>query len=119
MSSFWRKCYKKIFGLSLIISTISVVVIACDMISNHNSLGWLLLFAGVFFVIGAHALLGALLEMMYNIAALRDKYCGAYDTWACPKCKTQNKIKSNLCINCGYDIDKIVNGLSSHWERIV
>ena len=77
MSSFWRRFLKSMFYASIIGSVIAVVVVGISMICGDNAWGWMVLLLGAFGVIEAHALIGALIEMMYNIAALKTKLCGA------------------------------------------
>ncbi len=79
MSSFWRKVCKGMFYVSFAVSEIGVIIGSSIMMSEFRDYWWIgfvvMLFAG-FFVIMLHAFLGAALEMMYNIAALRKKLCG-------------------------------------------
>ncbi len=88
MSSFWRRFLRSMFYSSIVVSVISVVIVGISMICNDNAWGWMVLLLGVFVVIGAHALVGALIEMMYNIAALKIKFCGS-----------DEKITTNASVN--------------------
>lgn len=135
MSPFWRKFYKGMFYASIVVSFIIVLVLGVLMIRNDNPMGWLVILAGGFLVIGAHALIGALLEMMYNIAALKEKFCGEYipdirdeddteddlDTemaekeyMICPRCK---KLITNgtMCRYCGYEVSSSADSANSKY----
>ena len=112
MSSFWRKLLRRMFYSSLVCSAIAVAIAGISMICNDNFWGWLVLFLGVFVVIEAHALIGALIEMMYNIAALKTKYCGSDEriTTNTAVYTEQEKLKSDDEEEVGLDNTPDKNG---------
>ena len=81
MSSFWRRFCKGIFYVSFVVSELGVVVVSAKLFKTDDWwwLGLIVLLFGGFLMVMLHAFFGAALEMMYNIAALREKYCGVYE----------------------------------------